>query len=473
MTMNTKTRIAQLITLAAATSVAQAETFTVGPSFDFDFITITAAIAASSNGDVIEIQPGLYPENLDIINFDLTLRNAGGGTVTVFGQGLDKCLRVNGPEADVVIEGITFSNGASASAGGGVSIEGSASAIITDCIIENSSSSTGGGGFYVSGAVVMSDTIIRNNTTTGDGGGIYIFNSASQRTFTNVTIEGNTGVNGGGMAYVTSTDTSDFIKCNFIGNHSTSRGGAIAVVGNASAGIVDADECVFDSNTSDGTSGAVWVSDLDTFRATNSLFIHNSAATRGGVTRTEQNFEAVNCTFVSNTAGSEGINDTFETNRTDADIRLLNCIVVNDSAGSHTGSGELIATYSLIPEASTGPADANGNFNADPMFVDALMGDYRLMAVSPAIDAGNSRGMLGDTDVLDIDTDLNGNVRNLDDTDTSNTGVSTWELCVDLGAYEFQPVVEPDCIADITDDGILDFFDVSAFLSAFGDGCPE
>lgn len=472
--MNTKTRIAQLIALATATSVAQAETFTVGPSFtDFDFITITAAIAASSDGDVIEIQPGLYPENLEIVNFDLTLRNAGGGTVTVFGQGLDKCLRISGPGADeVVIEGITFSNGFSTSAGGGVSVEGSASATITDCIIENSSSDTGGGGFYVSGGVVMSDTIIRDNTSTGDGGGILIFSGSFDRIFTNVTIEGNTGVEGGGMAYVTSSDTADFVDCRFIGNRATSRGGAIAVLGTGLTGIVDVENTVFESNSA-VRAGAIWVSDQDIFRATNSLFVNNSADTLGGVCRNEEIFEAINCTFVNNAAGDEPSNDSFESNRTDAQTRLLNCIVINDSAGSFSGIGNFVPSYSLIPEAGAGPADSNGNFNADPMFVDALMGDYRLMAASPAIDAGNSRGVLGGIDVLDILTDLNGNVRNLDDTDTSNTGVSTWELCVDLGAYEFQPVVEPDCIADITDDGILDFFDVSAFLSAFGDGCPE
>jgi hypothetical protein len=123
-------------------------------------------------------------------------------------------------------------------------------------------------------------------------------------------------------------------------------------------------------------------------------------------------------------------------------------------------------------------ADSFGNFNADPMFADPMNGDYSLLAGSPAIDAGNSRGMLGSPsigiiDVLDLDTDLAGNVRNLDDPDTANTGVSTWELCVDLGAYEYQPNPAPSCTADINMDGSLNFLDVSAFLSAFGDGCPE
>ena len=31
---------------------------------------------------------------------------------------------------------------------------------------------------------------------------------------------------------------------------------------------------------------------------------------------------------------------------------------------------------------------------------------------------------------------------------------------------------EPECIADLNNDGVLDFFDVSAYLQIFSDGCP-
>ena len=39
-----------------------------------------------------------------------------------------------------------------------------------------------------------------------------------------------------------------------------------------------------------------------------------------------------------------------------------------------------------------------------------------------------------------------------------------------MGAYEYQGT--PPCLADFTGDGVLDFFDVSLFLQAFGAGCP-
>ena len=460
------------LTSASITSVSLGDTLTVGPNLiDYDFITITAAISAGINGDVIEIAPGLYPENLVISDKDLTLRNAGGGTVTVFGQSLDKCLRTSGATTDTVLEGIIFTDGFSATAGGGVSIEGGSHAIISDCYIENSSSTTVGGGLYVSGTAIVTNTTIRNNTTTSNGGGIYL-NGSQQSTFIGCTIEQNSAAEGGGLAYAAAGDIADFSGCTFFLNSASSRGGAIAVLGTTLSGTVDLDQCVLEMNHADGAGGAIWISDKDVFRALNSVFANNNAVGIGGAVRNEQVFEAINCTFVGNSVDATGVNDTFESNRPDADTNLLNCIVVNDSSGSHAGAGNYLVTYSLIPEAFDVVPDSNGNFNADPMFTDELMGDYSLMAGSGAIDAGNSQGSLGGVNILNVLTDLAGNVRNLDDPDTTNIGLSTWELCIDLGAYEYQPAAGQSCVADINNDGVLNFFDVSAFLAAFGAGCP-
>lgn len=469
---STKSRFLTALAISSLASSAGAATLTVGPSLvDFDYITITAAISAGVDGDVIEIAPGLYPENLTISSKDLTLRNAGGGTVTIFGQSLDKCMRVSGVDTDVVLEGLIFTNGFSTTAGAGVSVEGGSRANITDCVIENNMNTSVGGGLYMSGGGTVTRTIIRNNEAAGNGGGIYL-NNTQLKTFIDCTIENNTGVEGGGMAYAVNDDLLDLIGCTFQSNTATVRGGAIAVLGGSDAGIVEAENCQFLNNSADTAGGAVWVSDRDIFRAFNSTFIENSAGIDGGSIRNEQIVDLINCTFVDNEVDLEGVGDTFSSTRADANTILLNCIVINDSSDSHTSIGNYISSYSLLPEAPSGTADSNGNFNADPMFVDALMGDYNLAAGSPAIDAGNSRGGHGGINVLDIMFDLNGDVRNLDDQDTTNTGISTWEVCVDLGAFEFQPANGSDCAADINQDGALDFFDISSFLNIFSSGCP-
>ena len=176
---------------------------------------------------------------------------------------------------------------------------------------------------------------------------------------------------------------------------STNRGGAIAVLGTASTGIVDLSECEFLWNRAENAGGAIWVSDLDVFRALNSIFIENTAVNSGAVTLNEQIFEAVNCTFAGNDVDGTDTSDSFTGLRVASKTRLLNCIVTNSSATSHTGVGDFIPRYSLIPEAATGVPDANGNFDADPMFTDFLFRDFTLMAGSPAIDAGDSRGEMG------------------------------------------------------------------------------
>lgn len=470
-----KNKMAMALVLGAAGSVSLADTLTVGPDLGtYDYITITAAIANAASGDEILIQPGLYAENLSVSGKDLALRNAGGGTVTVFGQDLDKCFVSSGSSTDVVLEGLVFTRGFSTSAGGGVSIEGGSRATITDCVIEDSHSDFVGGGLYMSGGGTVTNTIIRNNTSGGNGGGVDL-RGVLAKSFVNCLIEGNEGVEGGGLSYSAIGDIANFEGCTFRSNTATSRGGAIAmlgIAGNSGAAIMDVSKCVFSMNHAQSAGGAIWISDQDVFRALNSVFELNTAENIGGVVRNEQIFDAVNCTFVNNDVIAAGVSDSFESNRADADTNLMNCVVVNASAASHTGSGDFNVTYSLIPEAPVGEANADGNFSADPMFVDLGGGDYTLMAGSAAIDAGNSRGVLGPVDVLDVDTDFDGNVRNLDDPDTENTGLSTWELCVDLGAFEFQPSGGADCPADLTGDGVLNFFDVSAFLSAYNMGCP-
>ena len=470
-----KNKIAMALVLAAASSVSLADTLTVGPDLGtYDYITITAAIANAASGDEILIQPGLYAENLIVSGKDLALRNAGGGDVTVFGQDLDKCFVSTGSSTDVVLEGIVFTRGFSTSAGGGVSIEGGSRATIIDCVIEDSHSDFVGGGLYMSGGGTVTNTIFRNNTSSGNGGGIDL-RGVLAKSLVNCLIEGNSGVEGGGLSYSGVGNIAGFEGCTFRGNTAMSRGGAIALLGisgNSSAAIMDVRKCVFSMNHAQNVGGAVWISDQDVFRSLNCVYELNTAENAGGVVRNEQIFDAVNCTFVNNDVIAAGVSDSFESNRADADTNLLNCVVVNASAASHTGLGEFNVTHSLIPEAPVGEANADGNFSGDPMFVDVGSGDYTLMAGSPAIDAGNSRGVLGPVDLLDVDTDYNGDVRNLDDPDTENTGLSTWELCVDLGAFEFQPSGGVDCAADLTGDGVLNFFDVSAFLSAYNMGCP-
>jgi hypothetical protein len=94
--------------------------------------------------------------------------------------------------------------------------------------------------------------------------------------------------------------------------------------------------------------------------------------------------------------------------------------VVKNSILWHSGLGlgndsSAEVAHSLIEGGWPG----TGNIDADPLFVDPMNGDFRLLPGSPAIDAGDNRYV-----PMDITTDIRGNPRFIN-------GV------VDMGAYEF------------------------------------
>lgn len=97
---------------------------------------------------------------------------------------------------------------------------------------------------------------------------------------------------------------------------------------------------------------------------------------------------------------------------------------------------------------------------ADPMFVDPGAGDYRLLAGSPSVDAGENAAVPSG-----MTTDWNGMPRFVDDPDTVDTGFGTAPI-VDHGAFERQAEVTP-CPGDLNNDGFVDDSDFTIFVVAY------
>lgn len=136
-----------------------------------DYATIGAAVAAASDGDLINVSPGTYTENV-IVDKAVTIRGVQGAdatTVTAASTGDDDCVFVV-TSSDVTISGFTIS-GATGMWGAGVWIDGydyasgnGFTAAISDvtvskCVIENNTMGVG--------IDLADNSMIVNNTIRG------------------------------------------------------------------------------------------------------------------------------------------------------------------------------------------------------------------------------------------------------------------------------------------------------------------
>ena len=233
-----------------------------------------------------------------------------------------------------------------------------------------------GGGMYNDGASpTLGNVTFSNNYAIISGGGMYTWDGNPK--LTNVTFSGNRAGSGGGM--VTFNGNPELTNVTFSGNRAHSRGGG---------------------------GGGMYTLNSNP-ELTNVTFSNNLAENDGGG-------------MWSNSSQGEIHNTIFWNNRDASGTGTAAASIFNDSGASPT------IRYSLVqgcnPEGVWNTAcgtDGGDNLaDADPQFVDPP-GNVRLLARSPAIDAGNN-AVISD---IDNATDLDGNDRLFGDT-------------VDLGPFE-------------------------------------
>jgi len=116
--LNILTAVCVLITALAGQ--AGAVTYYVDPNGSKDFMTIQAAINASSNGDEIEVSPGTYNEAINFNGKAVRLYSVGGQDVTTIDAGgSDHVVQcVSGEGASTILEGFTITGGDTTYGGG-------------------------------------------------------------------------------------------------------------------------------------------------------------------------------------------------------------------------------------------------------------------------------------------------------------------------------------------------------------------
>ena len=278
----------------------------------------------------------------------------------------------------------------------------------------------GGGMTMSSGDANVRYAIFRGNRAS-TGGGMYV--EQSHATLSHVTFQQNWAEFGGGMLHSLNSRVAldDVI---FSQNTSQLSGGGLYSVGTGPS-LTDV---LFYDNDGGNAGGGMYNLDGDP-QIANTIFDRNSAYAGGGLRTVDGQPTLANTVFSANTAtlGGALYNDN-------SDTALVNTIFWQNSAPNSpqilNAASMPTLRYSLIQNSGGSGAgwdttlgvDGGGNVDADPLFVSADNGDFRLWAASPAIDNGDNDGCPL--------TDIRGLARPVD-------GDGNGDANCDMGVYEF------------------------------------
>lgn len=370
--------------------------------------SVTSALQAASGASDIWLSRGMYSEHLVLKpgirifggfagnETDLAQRDWHTNSSVIWGNTNKVVVLITNAGPNTALDGLVI--------GGGIGIHG-------------------GGVSVVASAPVLANNTIRNNITDGAGAGIsvwgfYLLSSTEwyHPVLTNNIIVDNQSINdegdGAGIAVVGS---SPLIAWNVIArNTATRNGGGIAcwrhslpVIAN---NFIEGNSASFDEGTASLGGGGIFASatDLDgrpiAFAISAPVIINNVIAANGGragggITVIDSTLGAAtianNSITANNGAGVYWAN-TWPTN--------INNIVAFNTRGFERGiagsSDAEIRINDVYGNTGLG-APANyvntsnrfgvlGNFQADPKFANAAIGDFHLQPNSPCVDAGTT-----------------------------------------------------------------------------------
>lgn len=350
--------------------------------------TITQGQNLSSDGDTLDIGPGIYSasngESFPVLfSGSYVLQGAGSNLTVLDGESMSRVLNMSGSANTVSIQGLAVINGDD-SIGGGLNVTDMSSVNLSDCRFENNV-----------GVI---------------GGGLIIFDSAAI-SITDCQFLANEGSIGGAVQIQINSDTDvdmDINRSEF-SNNTGKTGTAINFQENGNGlHTLNVDSSVFNNNAGTGFNFA-FVGGTSVSQITNSLFInHPSTALE--------------------TASSEAliVNNTFADNETALNAGDQTTVVNSifwDNNSEIFGSGGTVS-YSIIQDLDIGGHnDGGGNLNLDPL----LDSNHRLVDGSPAIDMGTDQVV----DELGLSVDLYMEPRKI-----NNLGLNRPEGVVDIGADE-------------------------------------
>jgi len=281
-------------------------------------------------------------------------------------------LRADGA-SPIVTDCTFYGNVVFSGSGGGVTCRASAQPQFVGCVFDSNSAfgAAGGGLESVNSIPVLEDCTFTRNYATIFGGGIFC--ASSPAVLTDCSFADNvTGGSGGGM-YLTDMADASVNSCSFVGN-AAHAGGALFCV--SATPVLD--ECLFVGNVADtlpGSYGGAIVCKGADVEVTSSTLVGNGAPA-GGTFYFEDSSPVIANTIIAFGTEGEAVACV------GSSVPIVSCTdIYGNAGGDWAGCIADQATFS-------------GNFSADPLFVDAHGGDYRLLPDSPCADASGC-GLVG------------------------------------------------------------------------------
>jgi hypothetical protein len=280
----------------------------------------------------------------------------------------------------------------------------------------------GGGAIYADGGSLRNARIRRctffNNSTEYRGGAVYAIENETEMFFEDCVFTSNTSPNG--LAVATNNGPKlSFERCLFTENVNPDGGRSVLYHASGAVRAFDLINCIFTDNLVGGP---------------NSRLIELN-----GGNQNDRICKIYNCTFYGNTVDRDLIYDLTNDSPPVNFRRISNNIAVGNTAAgaaegrfyarlvAKTGPSNPDIVSSNLVFGNTNMAgglaviDQDGNFAADPLFVNPSARDLRLRPASPAIDAG--------LDLAEVPGDFIGTVRPRD-------------ASTDLGAFEYDSLLQ-------------------------------
>ena len=392
------------------TGALHADVITVNPDGSAEYETIQEAVNVASDGDEIQIQPGVYTgtgdQVVDTLGKSIVLRGMPDGTSAplIDGEGIRRgiiCRSGEGP--GTVIEELVFRNCYPAwydwndngqpdfweYFGGAMWCRDGSAPTIRLCVFANNRAEYGGAIYcgdengVASNPIIVDSLFAFNESAPASGGvGGALYNNASSPVITGSGFVSNQAYSGGAILNWAGSDP-EMLDCRFTDN-SARNGGAVYNDSSQPRHI----GCRFEGNSASADGGAVFNADpssslnVPVFESCD--FIENSAGSEGGaVNNFSVDPEITMCLFTENTAPDGSALHSWN----GSVPKLFGTYICGNGIPQVSGPFEDLGKNRISQSCLVFcPGDLNGDGNVDGTDLTQLLGDWGVSGTKADLD---------------------------------------------------------------------------------------